>query len=95
MDETRLKRIGEDLERARTRRDEWERKVKELERKYKEAENTCIHEMVHAASITPEQLAKLLQLANSVLPGTLTTENVNPAENVSEMNDQYEEDQQE
>ena len=26
----------------------------ELERKYREAENTCIHDMVHAADLTPE-----------------------------------------
>ena len=46
MDETRLKRLGIELAKARKRRDEWEAKVKDLERRYKEAENTCIHDMV-------------------------------------------------
>ena len=68
MDDSRLKRIGAELKRARTRRDEWEGKVKELERKYKEAENTCIHDMVHAANLTPEQLAELIRSA--ALPQT-------------------------
>lgn len=38
MDETRLKRLGIELAKARKRRDEWEAKVKDLERRYKEAE---------------------------------------------------------
>lgn len=68
MDETRLNRLREELARARRRRDEWETKVKDLERKYKEAENTCIHDMVHAANLTPEQLAQLIRMAASGLP---------------------------
>ena len=63
MDETRLKRLGAELAKARKRRDEWEAKVKDLERRYKEAENTCIHDMVHAANLTPEQLAELIRAA--------------------------------
>lgn len=63
MDETRLKRLGAELAKARKRRDEWEAKVKDLERRYKEAENICIHDMVHAANLTPEQLAELIRAA--------------------------------
>ena len=63
MDETRLKRLGIELAKARKRRDEWEAKVKDLERRYKEAENTCIHDMVHAANLTPEQLAELIRVS--------------------------------
>ena len=55
MDETRLNRLREELAKARRKRDEWETKVKDLERRDKEAENTCIHDMVHAANLTPEQ----------------------------------------
>ena len=40
MDETRLNRLRDELKKARKRRDEWEAKVKDLERRYKEAENT-------------------------------------------------------
>ena len=47
MDEARLSRLRGELTKARRKRDEWEAKVKDLERRYKEAENTCIHEMVH------------------------------------------------
>ena len=64
MDETRLKRLGIELAKARKRRDEWEAKVKDLERRYKEAENTCIHDMVHAANLTPEQLSELIRAAS-------------------------------
>ena len=42
MDETRLNRLRDELKKARKRRDEWDVKVKDLERRYKEAENTCI-----------------------------------------------------
>ena len=70
MDETRLSRMREELTKARRKRDEWEAKVKDLERRYKEAENTCIHEMVHAASLSPEQLAELIRAASTgMIPG--------------------------
>ena len=66
----KLDRQREELKRARRKRDEWEAKVKDLERRYKEAENTCIHEMVHAASLSPEQLAELIRAASAgMIPG--------------------------
>lgn len=71
MDETRLNRLRDELKKARKRRDEWDAKVKDLERRYKEAENTCIHDMVHAANLTPEQLAELIRAASSGLPWSL------------------------
>ena len=42
--------------------------VTELERKYKEAENTCIHDMVHAANLSPEQLAILIEQSRRSVP---------------------------
>ena len=70
MDEVRLSRLKAELEKARRKRDEWDGKVKDLERRYKEAENTCIHEMVHAACLSPEQLAELIRAASAgILPG--------------------------
>lgn len=71
MDETRLNRLRDELTKARKRRDEWEAKVKDLERRYKEAENTCIHNMVHEANLTPEQLAELIRAAATGQPYTL------------------------
>ena len=71
MDEMRLNRLRDELKKARKRRDEWDVKVKDLERRYKEAENTCIHDMVHAANLTPEQLAELIRAASSGLPWSL------------------------
>lgn len=68
MDDSRLKKIGAELKKARARRDEWDGKVKELERKYREAENTCIHDMVHAANLSPEELAELIRKAFNAAP---------------------------
>ena len=68
MDRTRLQKIAAELEKARIKRDEWDRKAKELERRYREAENTCIHEMVHAANLSPEQLEILIRKAAHTVP---------------------------
>ena len=65
MDDTKLKKIGAELSKARAKRDEWDRKVKDLERRYREAENTCIHDMVHAADLTPEELAVIIRKARA------------------------------
>ena len=69
MDDTRLARLREELEKARKKRDDWDARVKDLEKRYKEAENTCIHDMVHAANLTPEQLAELIRMAAFSVPG--------------------------
>lgn len=58
----KLERIGADLEKARKKRAEWEAKVKDLERRYREEENAEIHDMVHAANLNPEQLSELLRM---------------------------------
>ena len=58
----RLDKIGADLEKARRKRTEWDARVKELERKYREVENSEIQDMVHAANLTPDQLAELLRM---------------------------------
>jgi len=72
----RLEKIGQDLERAKKKRAEWEAKVKELERRYREEENTQIHGMVHAANLTPEQLAELIKLATTGVPKPEATNSV-------------------
>ena len=68
MDDTKLKKIGAELSKARAKRDEWDRKVKDLERRYREAENTCIHDMVHAANLAQEDLAELIKKAVRAAP---------------------------
>jgi hypothetical protein len=68
LDDTKLKKIGAELSKARAKRDEWDRKVKDLERRYREAENTCIHDMVHAANLSPEDLAELIKKAFRAAP---------------------------
>ena len=64
----KLDRIGADLEKARRKRAVWDGRVKELERRYREEENAEIHELVHAANLTPDQLSELLRMfaANTV-----------------------------
>ena len=64
----KLKKLGTELEKARSRRDEWDRKVKELEKKYIEEENTQIHDMVRAANLTPEELAVIIRKASVSMP---------------------------
>lgn len=68
MDDTRLNRIKAELKAARKRRDSLDAKIKDLERRFNEAEKTCIHDMVHAANLTPEQLAKLIDSVATGLP---------------------------
>ena len=78
----RLDKIGSNLAKARAKRDEWDRRTKELERKYREVENTEIQEMVHAANLTPDKLAELLQLfATDMVPKTEIIDSMNEEEN--------------
>lgn len=64
----KLERLAQELDKARRRAAEWEAKVRDLEQRYQEAENTEIHQMVHAANLTPEQLGQLLRQAANMLP---------------------------
>lgn len=70
----KLDKINSDLKKARAKRDEWDARVKELEKKYKETENTMIHEMAHAVNLIPEQLALLIQKASVSVPEELPNE---------------------
>ena len=75
----RLDRLGEDRARALRKREEWDAKYKELDRLYKERENTEIHDIVHAANLTPDQLAMLLQTLGQGLPNGAVPENITDA----------------
>lgn len=61
----RLDKIRGELDRAKQRRAEAEAKVKALEEKLREAENTQVLADVNALKLTPEQVAQFLQLAAS------------------------------
>lgn len=65
----RLDKIGAEWKRAIKKAQEWSDKAKELERKYKDTENTEIHDLVHDAQLTPDQLAEVLKaLKSGMLP---------------------------
>ena len=68
MDESRLTRLLEDLEKARKKRDDWDARVKDLERKYNEAEKVYVYGIFQTANLTPEQLAELIRSAESGIP---------------------------
>lgn len=76
----KLRKLGTELEKARTRRDEWDRKVKELEKKYIKEENTQIHDMVRAANLTPEELAVIIRKASVSMPDRDAEEVIREAE---------------
>lgn len=68
----RLDRLRSELDKAVAKRNEYDAKVKELERKCKEEENSQIHGMVHALNMSPEQLQQLLaQFASGGVPGNI------------------------
>ena len=77
----KLERIGADLEKARRKRAEWDAKVKDLERRYREEENSEIHELVHAANLNPDQLSELLRMfAADMVPKPETINSMNEQE---------------
>ena len=79
-----IDRIGADLEKARKKRVEWDARVKDLERRYREEENSEIHEMVHAANLNPEQLSELLRMFAADMapkPDTINTMNEEETQN--------------
>lgn len=80
----KLDKIGVDLKKALQKRDEWDARAKELEKKYRETENAMIHDMVHAANITPEQLAELIKKASVSVPNPKNEFNGNDEEKMKD-----------
>lgn len=81
----KLDRLGSELSKARKKKAEWDAKVKDLERRYREEENSEIHDMVHAANLTPDQLAELLQMfADDAAPKPEIIEEINKEEQQNE-----------
>ena len=61
----RIDRLRDDLERAKKRREEAEQRVKNCEAKLRDAENNQIIAEVNALKLTPEEVARFLQMAAS------------------------------
>ena len=81
----KLDKIGADLEKARRKRAEWDAKVKDLERRYREEENSEIHELVHAANLTPDQLSELLRMfAGDMVPKPEIVNSMNEQEEMQD-----------
>ena len=81
----KLDKIGADLEKSRRKRAEWDAKVKDLERRYREEENSEIHELVHAANLTPDQLSELLRMfAADMVPKPETINSMNEQEEMQD-----------
>lgn len=77
----KLDKLGTDLEKARRKRTEWDARVKDLERRYREEENSEIHDMVHAANLSPDQLSELLRMfAADMVPKPETINAMNEEE---------------
>ncbi len=64
----KLERIEIDLNKARFKRTEWDQRVKDLEQKFTEEQNTEIHDVVNEFNVTPEQLRTLLQNMKGRMP---------------------------
>lgn len=81
----KLEKLGVELAKARKKKAEWDSRVKDLERRYREEENSEIHEMVHAANLTPDQLSELLRMfAENAVPKPETIQSVTEEENAHE-----------
>ena len=76
----KLDKLRAELDRAKQRRADADARVKQLEQKLREAENSQILADVGALKLTPEQLAQFLQMAAS---GQLPVAQVNPVTNVT------------
>ena len=66
----KLDKLRAELEKARQRRAEADAKVKQLEQRLKDAENTQILAEVGALKLSPEQLKMFLEMATSGQLGT-------------------------
>ncbi len=59
-DFTRLNRYRAELKKMKEKRADMDSKIRDMERRCKEEEKTMIHDIVHEARMTPEELAALI-----------------------------------
>ena len=57
----KLDKLGAEREKALRKRDEWDARYKELDRRYQEQENSEICEVVRSFSLKPEELGDALR----------------------------------
>ena len=72
----RLEKYKADLEAAKKKRAWWDNRIKELEKKCQEEEKTAVHDIVKAADLTPEELAKLIAYSKNHMPGDVPVETI-------------------
>ena len=76
-DFTRLNRYRAELKKMREKRADLDNRIRDMERRCKEEENTTIHDLVREARMTPEQLAALIGMNGAekidAINGTDTT----------------------
>jgi hypothetical protein len=65
---SKLNKARRDLKKASEKLAEWQQRVKELQSKCREMENATILELVHAESLTLEQLDAIIRMAKAA-PG--------------------------
>ena len=80
-DFTWLNKYRAELKKMKDKRVEMDNKIRDLERKCREEENTAIHDLVYEARMTPEQLAALIGMngaekLNAINSKTEETEDV-------------------
>ena len=80
----KLDKLRAELEKARQRRAEADAKVKQLEQRLKDAENTQILAEVGALKLSPEQLKMFLDMATSGQLGTTEPSDIKGSTEVKE-----------
>lgn len=68
------KRIAEELEHLRHRRDVLDKKIEDLEKAYLETENAEILHLVRTYAVSPEELADIIARSAAKAPGPLNKE---------------------
>lgn len=66
----KLEKLAREIEKSKEKRAGLDKKIRELEDKYREQENTEIHDMVREANLSPEMLAELIARSKHTLPQT-------------------------
>ncbi len=80
----KLEKLGADLKRAKEKAEEWSHKAEELERKYREQEDTEICEITRSFKLTPEKLRRLLRETGENLPDPRLAEMIEAEEEENE-----------
>jgi len=75
MNNTKLERIDNEIEKTKAKISEFQSKLRELERKRTEEINLQIVQIVHAESLTPHELAEFLAKRKSVFEYPNGTDN--------------------